>query len=125
MSFRVQMNGLNCGDVASLPHYRNLIPRFRGEENRRLRISTGYLNRGKRKFKIVAIEETFGSMVSLSFDRQAMKADMMLRSQGREGTSFDGGNFGAETDFSVWLEMPCTQSDRRKAGGCMRGSASS
>jgi hypothetical protein len=42
----------------------------------------------------------------------------------RESSS-DGGNFGAEMDFTVWSGMPCTQSARRKAGGCMRISTNS
>jgi hypothetical protein len=47
------------------------------------------------------MEEVFGSRSSLSFDSQATKADMMPRSQGWEGTSSDGGSFGAEMSFSA------------------------
>jgi hypothetical protein len=71
------------------------------------------------------MEEISGSMSSLSFGRQAMKVDMLSRSQGQEGTFSDGGNFGSKMFFSAWAEMPCTQSDRRKAGGCMRDGVSS
>jgi hypothetical protein len=43
---RVQMKCLNFRDVTTLSPYRNLILRFRGEENPRLRIDTKYLNGG-------------------------------------------------------------------------------
>jgi hypothetical protein len=39
------MKCLNFGDVTSVPPYRNLISRFTGEENPRLRIGSNYLNR--------------------------------------------------------------------------------
>jgi hypothetical protein len=38
------MKCLNFRDVTTLSPYRNLILRFRGEENPRLRIDTKYLN---------------------------------------------------------------------------------
>ncbi len=41
------MTHLNIRDVTTLPPYRNLIPRFRGEENLGVRIGTWYLNRGE------------------------------------------------------------------------------
>jgi hypothetical protein len=41
----IQMKCLNFGDVTSVPPYRNLISRFTGEENPRLRIGSNYLNR--------------------------------------------------------------------------------
>jgi hypothetical protein len=53
-----------------------------------------------------------------------MKVDMMPRSQGREGTASDAGNFRAEMDFNVGSGMPSTQLARRKVGGCMRISVS-
>jgi hypothetical protein len=40
------MTLLNIQDVAALPPYRNLSPRFRVVENPKLRIDTGYLLRG-------------------------------------------------------------------------------
>jgi hypothetical protein len=79
----------------------------------------------KRMIKIAGTEGISGYTSSLSLSKQTTKADMMPCSQGRAGTSFDGGNFGSEMDFSVWSEIPCTQSNRRKAGGCIRASASS
>jgi hypothetical protein len=41
------MECLNFWDVTPLPPYRNLILRFRGEKNPRLRIGTGYLDSGE------------------------------------------------------------------------------
>jgi hypothetical protein len=41
----IQLKGLNFRGVTALSPYRNLILRFRGEENPRLRIGTWYLNR--------------------------------------------------------------------------------
>jgi hypothetical protein len=37
---KIQFEELKSGDVTSLPPYRNLVPRFRGEEKPRLRIGT-------------------------------------------------------------------------------------
>jgi hypothetical protein len=44
MMIKIQMKDLKSREVIALPPYRNLIPRFRGEENPRWRIGTGYLN---------------------------------------------------------------------------------
>jgi hypothetical protein len=79
--FRVQMKGLNFRDVITLPPYRNFIPRFRGGENLRLRIDTGYLNWGEED------QNSLGEGISwlagsLSFARRATKVYMMSRSQG-------------------------------------------
>jgi hypothetical protein len=48
---------LNFRDVTALPPYRNLVLRFRGEENPRARIGTVYLNQRK-KIKIVGAKES-------------------------------------------------------------------
>jgi hypothetical protein len=87
MMFRVQIKGFKFKDVTALPTYKNLIPRFRGEENPRLRIGTKYLNRREEdqdsRGKGISV-----SASSLSFGKWAPKVYMTLCSQGREGNIF-------------------------------------
>jgi hypothetical protein len=78
---------------------------------------------GGKKIKIARAKGIFQFVGSLSFDRQTMKAGMIPCSQGERGTSPDGGGFRAEMRCSARPTMPCEQSARRKAGGCMRISA--
>jgi hypothetical protein len=47
----------NIRDVTTLSPYRNLVTRFRGDENLRARNDTGYLNRGE-EIKIAGAKES-------------------------------------------------------------------
>jgi hypothetical protein len=62
------MKGLNFRDAITLLPYRSLIPRFRGDENLRLRIGTGYLNWGKEDQNSLG-EGISWSVGSLSFTK--------------------------------------------------------
>jgi hypothetical protein len=80
MTIRVQMECLNFRDVTPLPPYRNLILRFRGEKNPRLRIGTGYLDSGEEDQDSWS-EVISWSVGSLSFHRRDTKVYMMPYSQ--------------------------------------------
>jgi hypothetical protein len=60
---RVQKKALNFRDIITIPHYKNLILKFRGEGNPRLRIGTGYLNR-REEDQDNGSEESFGLRVA-------------------------------------------------------------
>jgi hypothetical protein len=114
---------LNIRDVSALSPYRNLVPRFRDEENPRIRIGRGYLNR-REEDQDSRDEGNSRSAGSLSFSKRVPKIYMMSCSQGREGTPSEGANYRAERSFIAWSETPCTQSTRRKVGVCMTIDAS-
>jgi hypothetical protein len=57
MMIRDQMICFNIRDVTTLSPYRNLVTRFRGDENLRARNDTGYLNRGE-EIKIAGAKES-------------------------------------------------------------------
>jgi hypothetical protein len=84
---RVQVKYLIFEDVTTLSLYRNLVLRFRGEVNPRVRIGTRYLNQGKEVWDSRG-EVISWSVGSLSFGRRAMKVYMMPCWQGREWNIF-------------------------------------